>query len=636
MNGRLGQVRRPILGGLAALVLFAIVPILYASGGDAQKHIAIVLILNATMVVGTQIFGGNTGVLSFGHVGLVAIAAYTSAILSTPVAVKASTIHNAPFGLAQVQLPVPLAILVAILVTTVFAAIVGLAICRLHGIAGSITTFALLMVINAVLINWKGLTGGAEAFYGIPIKTNMWWAFLGLAVAVLVGRLFMTSRLGLRVRSAREDELAADSLGVRVNRSRYWSWVLSAAIVAIGGALLGHLLGAISPSMFFETLMFLQMAMLVLGGMYSVTGALLGALVIGVASEAMRWLGGGPTIAGVHIPQFNGLSSLVYGLVILVVMIWWPGGFLDDKEIDLLWTWWRRRKAKTGAAPEAAVAAGPAPSAASPAPRSTPAAAPRAAGTTLLSVRDATMLFAGLRAVDKASLDVYPGEILGLIGPNGAGKTTLLNMISGIYHPTSGTFAYREHDLTGLDPYEIARLGIARTFQSIRLFPHLSVWENIETCTGTAGQYRRELYRPTEQIMEGFGLTALAERKAGTLSYGLQRQVEMARAVALGPELLMLDEPAAGTNEIESQQLAESIRRVRDQEKCSIILIDHDLPFVMNLCDRIYVLDAGAVIASGTPQEIQENPRVKQAYLGTRPVGAGQPGQVQTQPGGTA
>jgi branched-chain amino acid transport system permease protein len=614
MSSFLSARGKPALGGLVAFVLFALAALLYATGGGAQQHVAIVLVINGVMVVGTQIFAGNTQVLSFGHIGLAAIAAYTSAILSAPASVKAKTIPFAPLNLAHVQLSVPLSILIAVALTTLIAALIGLAICRLHGVPASIVTFALLMVVNSVLVNWKSLTGGAEAFYGIPVTTTLWWALLALLVAVIAGRLFMHSRVGLRVRAAREDELAAGSMGVQVHRSRYAAWVLSAAFAALGGALLGHLLGAISPSIFFENLMFLQMAMMVLGGLYSVTGALLGTLVLTVISEAMRWLGDGPKIGSVTLPVIHGLSSMVYGAIILVVMIWWSGGFLDDREIDGLWTWFRRRRRKV-AAPEAALAT---PAASAPA---APAAAPAPPSRTpILTVREASMRFAGLMAVDKASIEVYPGEIVGLIGPNGAGKTTLLNMISGLYTPTSGEINLHGEVVTNMRAFQIARRGVARTFQNIRLFPHLSVRENVETAARVAQQYRPSVYRTTAQLLTQFGLDPVADRKASTLPYGVQRQLEMARAAALGPDLLLLDEPAAGTNDIESMQLADSIRRVRDVEDCAIVLIDHDLPFVLNLCERIYVLDAGVVIAQGTPRDIQEDANVKRAYLGTRAV----------------
>jgi len=245
----------------------------------------------------------------------------------------------------------------------------------------------------------------------------------------------------------------------------------------------------------------------------------------------------------------------------------------------------------------------------------------------LLVVDSVTMLFAGLKAVDDASLEVYPGEILGLIGPNGAGKTTLLNMISGLYTCTSGSITLAGRQIAHLPSHEIARLGVGRTFQNTHLFRELTVRENVETAARVAQQYRPSVYRPTDELLAQFGLEEVSRRRAGTLPYGVQRQVEMARAVALGPDLLLLDEPAAGANEVESGHLIDSIRRIRDVEKCAILLIDHDLPFVLNLCERLYVLDAGRVIAEGTPQEIQDNQKVKEAYLGTR-TSAGRSGRA--------
>jgi ABC-type branched-subunit amino acid transport system ATPase component len=245
----------------------------------------------------------------------------------------------------------------------------------------------------------------------------------------------------------------------------------------------------------------------------------------------------------------------------------------------------------------------------------------------LLEVDGVTMLFAGLKAVDNASLKVYPGEILGLIGPNGAGKTTLLNMISGLYTCTSGSITLDGRQIAHLRSHEIARLGVGRTFQNTHLFRELTVRENVETAARVAQQYRPSVYRPTDELLAQFGLEEVSRRRAGTLPYGVQRQVEMARAVALGPDLLLLDEPAAGANEVESGHLIDSIRRIRDVEKCAILLIDHDLPFVLNLCERLYVLDAGRVIAEGTPQEIQDNQKVKEAYLGTR-TSAGRSGRA--------
>jgi len=636
--------RRPFFGGIVAFALFAIAASLYATGGPAERHIALVMVINGVMVVGTQIFVGNTGILSFGHVGLAAIAAYITAILSTPVDIKSSTIGSAPLGLANVQLPVGLAILIAVVATTIIAALIGLFLSRLNGIAASIVTFAILVVVNSVLINWKNLTGGSEAFYGIQVKTTLPWALAALFVTVIAARLFSATRAGLRARAVREDEVAAKSMGVSVNRSRYVSWVLSAVFVALGGALIAHLLGAVSPSEFYENLMFLQIAMLVLGGMFSVTGALLGTIIVTLLSEVLRYLGDGPTIAGFKLPMVVGLSSMAYGAIILIMMVWRPGGILVDKEIDGLWdrlVGWGRKAAPApvgdAAAPSApspaglvrtpavAAATGSAPTVSTAPTPST--SSPPLSREPLLEVDGVTMLFAGLKAVDNASLKVYPGEILGLIGPNGAGKTTLLNMISGLYTCTSGSITLDGRQIAHLRSHEIARLGVGRTFQNTHLFRELTVRENVETAARVAQQYRPSVYRPTDELLAQFGLEEVSRRRAGTLPYGVQRQVEMARAVALGPDLLLLDEPAAGANEVESGHLIDSIRRIRDVEKCAILLIDHDLPFVLNLCERLYVLDAGRVIAEGTPQEIQDNQKVKEAYLGTR-TSAGRSGRA--------
>jgi branched-chain amino acid transport system permease protein len=637
-----GVQRRPLTGALVGFILFAGAAAIYATGGAAAQHIAIVMVLNGIMVVSTQIFVGNTGILSFGHVGLAAIAAYITAILSTSPDIKTSgATANAPWGLAHVQIPIPLSILIAVVVTTIIAALIGLFMSRLNGIAAGIVTLAILMVVNSVLINWKTMTGGSEAFYGIQVETTLPWAIAGLFVTVIAARMFAISRAGLRARAVREDEVAAKSMGISVKRTRYVSWVLSSVFVALGGALLAHLLGAISPSEFYESLMFVQVAMLVLGGMFSVTGALLGTVIITVLSEILRWLGDGPQIGSVKLPMIVGLSSMAYGAIVVIMMVWRTGGILSDKEIDGAWDHLRRwvhrapaaepvleapaLLAATRAPAERAADAASAAAAASGA-KKEPVLATRvsasatASAEPLLVVDQVSMVFAGLRAVDNASIKVYPGEILGLIGPNGAGKTTLLNMISGLYTATSGTITLNGTRVENLPSHEIARLGVGRTFQNTHLFRELTVRENVETAARVAQQFRPSVYRPTEELLDQFGLQGVSRQRAGTLPYGAQRQVEMARAVALGPDLLLLDEPAAGANDMESAFMMETIRRIRDVEKCTILLIDHDLPFVLNLCERLYVLDAGRVIAEGDPQQIQDNPKVKEAYLGSRTV----------------
>lgn len=618
---------RPALGGVASWLLLAVLALLYAAGSSSREQLVTVMLINAVIVVGIQIYTGNTGIVSFGHVSLAGIAAYLSALFATPAVVKMSIIPHAPLGLARLEMPTLLGILLAVLVTTIIAAVLGLAINRVSGLTASIVTLAMLFVVNAVLTNWKDLTGGAEAFYGIPVVTTRWWVLAVLLAAVLAARYFWNSRTGLRARAGRDDELAAASMGVRVVRARYLSWVVSAVFAALGGALLGHLLGAIQPGTFYLSLNFLTLAMLVLGGMRSVTGALLGTVVVTVGSELARWLGDGPRVFGADLPDLPGLSLLFQGAVILIVMLLRPEGIMGDRELDHLW--WRRGTEGEAPAMTAAVAVPALASATGSAPTPASTEPGAAAGHPLLSVEEVSMHFAGLRAVDGASLEVHPRQIVGLIGPNGAGKTTLLNVISGVYAPSDGQVNLGGEEISSLSATQIAWRGVARTFQNIHLFSGLSVRENIEVGAATAAAHRPAVYRSTEELLEQFGLTEVAERTASTLSYGLQRQVEMARAVALGPEVLLLDEPAAGMNEAESETLITAIRGIRDREGCAVLLIDHDLHFVLNLCERIYVLDAGRIIAQGTPEEIQKEACVIEAYLGTRAGSVPGPAQVQ-------
>lgn len=606
-------------GAVALFAIVAAISLSYAALGGSEENTATVLLMNMVLVIGLQIFSGNTGVLSLAHVSFAGIGAYVSAILSTPALVKGTTIPDAPWGLAGVELSAPLAMLIAVAVTTLLAALIGLALARLSGISATIVTLALVIVVFAVLTNWKSLTGGAEAFYGIPTTTNIWWALAAVFVALVVARLYKASRLGLRAQATREDEVAASSSGVQVVRSRYWSWVLSSAVCGLSGVLLGHYLGAISPTGFYFTLLFLTLAMLVLGGEYSVTGAVVGVFLITVVSEATRWLGDGPVVFGVDVPPLAGLSQLVQGAIIIAVMIWRPSGLLGDREIDGLLSTRLLARAdlrEAGGGPVAAEQRADVAGASGAADALPAAAAP----TATLVVEGASKHFEGLTALDGASLEVRAGEVVGLIGPNGAGKTTLLNVVSGMYEASAGTMTLDGVSLDGLPAHRIARLGIARTFQTTRLFRELTVRQNLEVAASVARHQRPEAARSAGQILDQFEFREIAELKAGTLPYGRQREVEIARAVALAPSILLLDEPAAGLNDAESMELVTAIRRIRDREGCGILLIDHDLHFVMALCERIYVLDAGRIISAGTPGEVQRDPVVVEAYLGSRGV----------------
>lgn len=226
------------------------------------------------------------------------------------------------------------------------------------------------------------------------------------------------------------------------------------------------------------------------------------------------------------------------------------------------------------------------------------------------------MQFEGVRALEGVEIALAQGEIVGLIGPNGAGKTTLVNVLSGFQRPASGTVRLQGRDVTGSTPEKLARSGLARTFQGNRLFPGLTAFENLEVAALRPGVRRREAGERARTLLELLGLSDHADMSAGALPQGVERRIGVARAVALDPQLVMLDEPAAGLNESECDELVRTLRSVRAQMGIGMLVIEHDMRLIMGLCDRIHVLDHGRTLASGSPDEVRRDPEVLRAYLG--------------------
>jgi branched-chain amino acid transport system ATP-binding protein len=237
-------------------------------------------------------------------------------------------------------------------------------------------------------------------------------------------------------------------------------------------------------------------------------------------------------------------------------------------------------------------------------------------GATALVVEGVTKDFVGLRALDSVGLRLEQGEILGLIGPNGSGKTTLINVVTGFLKPTGGRVWVGDVDITDWSPHKIAHIGVARTFQTIKLFLGLTVFENVEVAAVSAGMPRREARQRAAAVLERLGAARLADLPAGALPYGAERRVEIARALAINPGFLLLDEPAAGLNEAESDALLETLASIPQETGCGMLIVDHDMRLVMRLCSRLHVLNYGKTIGEGSPDEVRSNPAVIQAYLG--------------------
>ncbi len=606
----------PIVG---AVILFAVLVtggLAYQSvAGGAGERLVTTMLIDAIIVVGIQIYVGNTGVLSFGHIGFGAIAGYTFAVLAITPEGKADRIPDAPFGLAEFSLSAPASVAVAVVVTLVAAFIVGIGLARSGAQSGSVSatviTLALLFVTHEVAVNWPELTGGERAGLFFPIggalrtRTPI---YVALLLALIIARVFAQSRSGRLATAAREDDLAARAMGVDPLVQQMVALLLSVAVVSVGASLRVFEDGSLLPENFFFNYTLVTLVMLIVGGRNSVTGAVLGVAVITAARELARKLGqDGFEIFGLGLDGFpldlvfrENLQTVVLGLAMLGFMLLRPTGLLDDWELD---EWLHRcvGRGRRGDDEE-------------PPPAPEPTDPDR---DSVLSAADVQVTFGGFTALRNAGIEARGGEVVGIIGPNGAGKTTLVNAITGLVDASGGTVTLDGADVGDAPSHELARRGVVRTFQNLRLFDALSVRENVEVSALVAAAHRKGRTLPdVDAVIAAADLWDHRDRRARELDYGNSRRLELARAVALAPSFLLLDEPTSGMSDTESLAMVARVRDLAGTVGAGVIVIDHDLGFITGVADRITCLDQGIVIATGTPDEIQADPRVQEAYLG--------------------
>jgi branched-chain amino acid transport system permease protein len=590
---------RRLLFGPSWLLLLLAAPALIPSNYLQQlTNVAIIWVI---VVVGLNFITGYAGQINFGQAAFYGIGAYVTAI---------GTKAGLSFWLA-----LPAAGATAGLCSLVL----GFPTLRLRAYYLAMATIGFGEIVRLVLIHWEPVTGGSSGIRGIPdvslgfmtlVRHAHYYYFLLACAALLIaaaGRV-RDSRLGRDMMATRDSEIAAEMMGVDTVRTKILAFVLAAVYAGLAGGLYAGYVHYVSPDQFGNQQAVLFFTMLLVGGIGSIGGAVVGALTLTGLPEMLRFLGE--------------WYMVLYGAGVILIIVLMPKGI-----VGLAQELTARATARWGGGTPP-----PAPRSWTPCKASPDRAAekPGAGKAALLGVEGLTIRFGGLAAVDGLDLQVRGGSIHALIGPNGSGKTTTLNLITGAYRPDTGSAQLAGVELVGLRPHRVARLGLARTFQNIRLFSGLSVLENVMVARGchsrttpwgailhTPGQRTDETRMRAGALaaLERVGLEALADRPAGSLAYAQQRLLEMARALATEPRLLFLDEPAAGMNPQETRGLMEMIRRLR-QTGLTIVLVEHNMRLVMDLSDQVTVLDFGRKIAEGPPAAVQRNGAVIEAYLG--------------------